>query len=116
MKKIAIIPARGGSKRIPKKNIKFFYGKPIISYSIEVAKKSNLFDEIMVSTDCEEIAKIAISFGAKVPFYRTKKYLTKFPLFFPIRDILERKEVSHVNKQSMTFGCYTEALFYPLKA
>ncbi len=72
MRKIAIIPARGGSKRIPKKNIKFFYGKPIISYSIEVAKKSNLFDEIMVSTDDLEISKISKSYGAEVPFIRSK--------------------------------------------
>ena len=59
MANLAIIPARGGSKRIPKKNIKYFLGKPIISYSIEAAIKSNLFDEVMVSTDDEEIAKIA---------------------------------------------------------
>ena len=72
MKTIAIIPARGGSKRIPKKNIKFFYGKPIISYSIEVAKKSNLFDEIMVSTDDIEISKVSKSYGAEVPFIRSK--------------------------------------------
>lgn len=72
-KKIAIIPARSGSKRIPNKNIKSFLGQPIIAYSIKTAIDSNLFDEVMVSTDCEEIAKTAISFGAKVPFYRTKK-------------------------------------------
>ena len=65
---LAIIPARGGSKRIPRKNIKEFLGKPIISYSIEAAINSNLFDEIMVSTDDEEIANIAIKYGAKVPF------------------------------------------------
>ncbi|SDG75516.1 pseudaminic acid cytidylyltransferase [Winogradskyella thalassocola] len=72
MKKIAIIPARGGSKRIPRKNIKFFLGKPIIAYSIEAALKSNLFDEVMVSTDDKEIAKIAIEYGAKVPFLRSE--------------------------------------------
>ena len=71
--KIAIIPARGGSKRIPRKNIKNFLGKPIIAYSIEIALASNLFDEVMVSTDDEEIAEIAKSFGAKVPFLRSKK-------------------------------------------
>jgi len=71
MKNLCIIPARGGSKRIPKKNIKPFLGKPIISYSIETALNSHLFDEVMVSTDDEEIAKIAIKFGAKVPFFRT---------------------------------------------
>lgn len=72
MNRIAIIPARGGSKRIPRKNIKEFLGKPIISYSIEAALKSKLFDEVMVSTDDKEIAEKAISFGAKVPFYRSK--------------------------------------------
>lgn len=71
--KIAIITARGGSKRIPKKNIKDFLGKPIISYSIETALKSKLFDEVMVSTDDEEISKIAIQYGATVPFLRSKK-------------------------------------------
>lgn len=68
---IAIIPARGGSKRIPRKNIKDFCGRPIIAYSIEAAIKSNLFDEVMVSTDDEEIKSIAIALGAKVPFMRS---------------------------------------------
>jgi N-acylneuraminate cytidylyltransferase len=71
MNAIAIIPARGGSKRIPRKNIKPFCGKPIIAYSIEAAIKSNLFDEVMVSTDDEEIATIAKHYGAKVPFMRS---------------------------------------------
>jgi pseudaminic acid cytidylyltransferase len=73
MKKLAIIPARGGSKRIPRKNIKDFLGKPIITYSIQTALASNLFDEVMVSTDDEEIAKIAKELGAKVPFLRSKE-------------------------------------------
>ncbi|OGH84942.1 MAG: pseudaminic acid cytidylyltransferase [Candidatus Magasanikbacteria bacterium RIFOXYC12_FULL_33_11] len=73
MSNIAIITARGGSKRIPKKNIRSFLGKPIIAYSIEVALKSGIFDEVMVSTDSEEIADIAISYGAKVPFFRSEK-------------------------------------------
>ena len=71
MRAIAIITARGGSKRIPKKNIRDFCGRPIIAYSIEAAIKSNLFGEVMVSTDDKEIAEIAISYGAKVPFYRS---------------------------------------------
>lgn len=71
MKNIAIIPARSGSKRIPHKNIKEFCGKPIIAYSIEAALSSNLFDEVMVSTDDKEIAKIAEKYGALVPFYRS---------------------------------------------
>lgn len=67
---IAIIPARGGSKRIPRKNIKDFHGKPLIAYSIEVALKSNLFEKVIVSTDDEEIAKIAKEYGATIPFLR----------------------------------------------
>lgn len=70
-KRIAIITARGGSKRIPKKNIKDFCGKPIIAYSIEAAISSGLFDEVMVSTDSEEIAGIAKKYGASVPFMRS---------------------------------------------
>ena len=68
---LAIITARGGSKRIPKKNIKEFCGKPIIAYSIEAALNSGIFDEVMVSTDSEEIARIAVEYGAKVPFMRS---------------------------------------------
>jgi len=63
---LCIIPARGGSKRIPKKNIKLFHGKPLIAYSIETAKKSGLFDKIVVSTDCEKIAEVAAKYGAEV--------------------------------------------------
>lgn len=70
-KKLAIITARGGSKRIPRKNIKDFCGKPILAYSIEAAVQSGLFEEVMVSTDDEEIAQIAKQYGAKVPFYRS---------------------------------------------
>lgn len=71
MKNIVIIPARGGSKRIPSKNIKNFLGKPIIAYSIEAALESGVFDEVMVSTDSEEIAEIARECGASVPFMRS---------------------------------------------
>ena len=70
---VAIIPARGGSKRIPKKNIKDFLGKPIIAYSIENAISSKLFNKVIVSTDDEEIKDIAIKYGALVPFIRPKK-------------------------------------------
>ncbi len=73
MARIAIITARGGSKRIPKKNIRLFCGKPILAYSIEAAKGSGMFDEVMVSTDSEEIAKTAESFGASVPFLRSSR-------------------------------------------
>lgn len=71
MSSIAIITARGGSKRIPRKNIKEFCGKPIINYSIEAALESGIFDEVMVSTDDEEIAEISKKAGAKVPFFRS---------------------------------------------
>ncbi len=70
---IAIITARGGSKRIPKKNIKEFCGKPIIAYSIQAALESNVFDEVMVSTDSDEIAETAEKFGAKIPFMRSSR-------------------------------------------
>lgn len=68
--RVAIIPARGGSKRIPRKNIRKFAGKPIIGYSIEVAQRSSLFDYVLVSTDDEDIAQVARDFGATVPFVR----------------------------------------------
>ena len=70
---IAIITARGGSKRIPKKNIKEFCGKPIIAYSIEAAIESGIFEEVMVSTDSQEIADISIKYGARVPFLRSQE-------------------------------------------
>jgi pseudaminic acid cytidylyltransferase len=70
---MAVIPARGGSKRIPRKNIKLFHGKPIIAYSIETAAQSGLFDRVVVSTDDEEIAEVAQKYGAEVPFIRPKK-------------------------------------------
>lgn len=68
--KIAVIPARGGSKRIPRKNIKLFCGKPMIAWSIDAAKVSGLFDHVMVTTDDPEIAEVAKSWGAEVPFLR----------------------------------------------
>lgn len=78
MKVLAIITARGGSKRIPRKNIKLFCGKPIIGYSIEAALESECFDTVMCSTDDEEIAEIAKSFGADVPFLRSPETSNDF--------------------------------------
>ena len=78
MKSIAIITARGGSKRIPRKNIKEFLGKPIIAYTIEAAIASNMFDQVMVSTDDDEIAEIAKKYGAQVPFMRSDKTSNDF--------------------------------------
>ncbi|MET4017225.1 pseudaminic acid cytidylyltransferase [Bradyrhizobium barranii] len=76
--KIAVIPARGGSKRIPRKNIRPFCGKPIVAYSIGAARESGLFDEIVVSTDDEEIATVARQFGATTPFVRPKEISDDF--------------------------------------
>lgn len=77
-KRLAIITARGGSKRIPYKNIREFCGRPIIVYSIEAALKSGVFDEVMVSTDDEKIASIAKEAGAKVPFFRSAETANDF--------------------------------------
>jgi len=100
---IAIIPARGGSKRIPRKNIKSFCGKPIIAYSIEAAISSNLFDEIMVSTDDKEIALIAKQYGASVPFMRSKKNADDFATTFDvIKEVIESyKKIDW----SFKYGC-----------
>ena len=81
---VCIIPARGGSKRIPKKNIKLFNGKPIIAYSIKAAIESKCFDRIIVSTDDNEIAKVAREFGAEVPFLRPKELSNDFTPTTPV--------------------------------
>ena len=78
MNNLCIIPARGGSKRIPRKNIKPFLGKPIIAYSIETALETGLFEEVMVSTDDVQIAAIARQYGAKVPFMRSAETASDF--------------------------------------
>ena len=95
-KKVAIIPARGGSRRIPKKNIRIFFGKHIIAHSIEASLKSDLFDEIMVSTDDEEIANIAKKCGAKIPFMRSAKnsddYATTIDVLFEVLETYARIE------------------------
>lgn len=78
MKRIAIITARGGSKRIPGKNIKGFCGRPILAYSIEAALSAGIFDTVMVSTDDEKIAEIAKEYGAKVPFFRSAETANDF--------------------------------------
>ena len=75
---MAVIPARGWSKRIPKKNIKKFRGKPMIAYSIEAAIKTDIFDDIIVSTDSQEIAEISKKYGARVPFIRPDKLSDDF--------------------------------------
>jgi N-acylneuraminate cytidylyltransferase len=84
MNNIAVIPARGGSKRIPRKNIRDFQGKPIIAYSIKAALESDIFNEVMVSTDDEEIADISMKFGASVPFYRSAELSSDMAMTAPV--------------------------------
>jgi len=100
MKPIAIIPARGGSKRIPKKNIKPFLGKPIIEYTIKAALDSDLFSEVMVSTDEQEIVDIAIQAGATVPFLRSEKTANDFA---HIGEVLE-EVIAKYKKQGKEFS------------
>lgn len=93
MKAIAIIPARGGSKRIPRKNIRDFLGKPIISYPIEAALQSGVFDEVMVSTDDYEIADVARKYGAAVPFMRSSKTANDYATLSEVlKEVLEKYE------------------------
>ena len=90
MRSIAIIPARGGSKRIPQKNIKDFLGKPIIAYAIQKAIESQLFDTVVVSTDDEEIKKVALACGAEVPFMRSAENANDFATTFDaLQEVLE---------------------------
>ncbi len=101
---IAIITARGGSKRIPYKNIKAFCGKPIITYSIEAALQSGLFDEVMVSTDDEQIAQIAKEAGAKVPFMRSSGNAGDYASTDDVLlEVLE--EYRSIGRQFETFCC-----------
>ena len=91
MKSIAIITARGGSKRIPHKNMKEFCGKPIVAYSIEAALNSGVYDTVMVSTDNDDIARIAREYGAEVPFMRSEKTSNDFATSADvIEEVLDR--------------------------
>jgi len=99
MGNICIIPARGGSKRIPRKNIKEFLGKPIIIYSIKAALDSGLFDEVLVSTDDTEIAEIAKKHGANVPFIRSAKNSDDFATTF---DVI-KEVINYYKEQSIEF-------------
>ena len=96
---IAIIPARGGSKRIPRKNINPFLGQPIIGYSINAAKATGIFDKIMVSTDDKEIAQVAVSFGSEVPFFRSEKTSNDYAT---IADVIE-EVISEYGKRGEYF-------------
>jgi pseudaminic acid cytidylyltransferase len=102
MSKLAIIPARGGSKRIPKKNINLFLGKPIIAYSIELAIDSNLFDDIIVSTDDLEIAEIAIQYGAQVPYFRSEINSSDFATTFDvIEEVINEQRLRNIEYESV---------------
>lgn len=99
---IAVIPARGGSKRIPRKNIKPFFGKPMIAWSIEAAKASGLFERIIVSTDDAEIAEVAVQWGAEVPFIRPEYLSDDYAGTTPV--------VAHATKWALDCGCKVEAV------
>ena len=99
-KNIAIIPARSGSKRIPHKNVKDFLGKPILAYSIETALQSGLFDEVMVSTDSENIAAIARQYGAKVPFLRSRETADDYAT---LSDVIDEVLQTYRDKENIEF-------------
>ncbi len=105
---ICLIPARSGSKRIKNKNIINFFGKPIISYAIQLAKKSKLFDEVIVSTDSRRVAKIAINYGAKIPFIRPKNISDDYSK--DIQVINHFLNFKHQKKKKYNFLCY----LYPI--
>ena len=100
--KLAVIPARGGSKRIPRKNIKNFSGKPMIAWSIDAAISSGLFDEIIVSTDDDEIAETALQCGAKVPFIRPKEIADDYTGTTPV--------IAHATQWAINQGYELEAV------
>ena len=107
-KYLAIIPARGGSKRIPNKNIKKFNGLPIIAWSIKVAKECKFFDEVMVSTENKSIAKLAKKFGASIPFMRSKKNATNnIPLVNVLEEVL--KQYQSIGKKFEYVCCFYAA-------
>lgn len=101
MNNIAIITARGGSKRIFRKNIKLFMGKPMIAYAIESALQSDIFDDVMVSTDDMEIADIAKQYGANIPFMRSEKtsgdFATTFDVIDEVINEYQKRDISFTN-------------------
>lgn len=103
MGNVAIITARGGSKRIPRKNIKDFCGKPIIAYSIEAALKSGCFEEVMVSTDDNEIKDIAIRYGAKVPFLRSEETSNDYAVTQDV--LMEVLDTYKNNNHNFEYAC-----------
>ncbi|MCK4264794.1 pseudaminic acid cytidylyltransferase [Candidatus Babeliales bacterium] len=102
-KHLAIIPARGGSKRIPNKNIRSFFGAPIIQYSINAALQSNCFDEVMVSTENKKISEIAISCGAKVPFFRSDEMASNEAMFIEVME----EVLNEYEKRGQSFDTFS---------
>ena len=98
--KLCVIPARGGSKRIPKKNIRLFCGKPIIEWSIKAALSSKCFDKVIVSTDCEEISSLSKKIGAEVPFLRPKSlsddYTPTIPVINHAIEYMQKNQMYHL--------------------
>jgi len=114
--KLCVIPARGGSKRIPRKNIKNFNGKPMVAYSIDAALESNCFDRVIVSTDDQEIANLSKSYGAEVPFMRPKELADDYAGTLPV--IKQAIEWFDNNDQSPIEVCclYATAPFVQVKS
>lgn len=108
---LCIIPARGGSRRIPRKNIKDFLGKPIIAYSIEAALGSGLFSEVMVSTDDSQIAEVAQEYGASIPFLRSEKAADDFATTMDVVNEVTR-QYKIINREFESVCCiYATAPF-----
>lgn len=103
---IAILPARGGSKRIPRKNIKYFHGKPMIAYAIQAAVESKLFNRIIVSTDDAEIAEIASENGAEVPFLRSSKNASDTATTMDVlKEVLAQLNLENISSICCIYPC-----------
>lgn len=113
---LAIIPARGGSKRIPGKNIREFAGKPLIAYSIQAALESQLFGKVIVSTDSEEVADVARNFGAEVPFMRPKELSNDFIGTYPVIQHGIKYCEQHFFKPEFTCCIYATAPFISVES
>ncbi len=109
--KLCVIPARGGSKRIPKKNIKNFCGKPIIAWSIQTAKESKCFDKIIVSTDDDQIANLAQKYGAEVPFMRPKELADDYTATVPVISHAIEWQIANDHKPMYVCCIYPTAPF-----
>ena len=114
--KIAVIPARGGSKRIPRKNVRDFCGQPLIAYSILAAKNSNLFDHIIVSTDDEQIREIANHYGAETPFVRPPELANDYATTVPVINHALRWVQENIGKVGQSCFIYATTPFIQAKA